>query len=98
MGKVFVGHDWAETHHDVFVGDDTGQKLATARLSVGVGGVRRFHEIIAGLVDDPGEVLVASETDRGLFVSALVAAGCGGEDPFACGQPVSPGRMENRRS
>ena len=21
MGKVFVGHDWAEAHHDVYVED-----------------------------------------------------------------------------
>ena len=27
MGKVFVGHDWAEAHHDVFVEDDTGRRL-----------------------------------------------------------------------
>ena len=24
MGKVFVGHDWAEDHHDVFVEDEHG--------------------------------------------------------------------------
>ena len=24
MGKVFVGLDWAEDHHDVFVEDDMG--------------------------------------------------------------------------
>jgi hypothetical protein len=28
MGKVFVGHDWAEAHHDVFVEDDTGDGWA----------------------------------------------------------------------
>ena len=27
MGKVFVGLDWAEDHHDVFVEDDTGRRL-----------------------------------------------------------------------
>src|SRR4051794_23060834 len=75
MGRVFVGHDWAEAHHDVFVEDDTGRRLAAARLPEGIEGVRRFHGLVAEHVDDPGEVLVATETDRGLFVTALLAAG-----------------------
>jgi transposase len=73
--EVFVGHDWAEAHHDVFVMSPGGEKLASARLPEGVEGVARFHELIAAHVDEPGEVTVASETDRGLFVSALVASG-----------------------
>jgi len=75
VGRVFVGHDWAEAHHDVFVEDDTGRKLAATRLPEGLEGVRRFHELVATHVEEPGEVLVATETDRGLFVGALVAAG-----------------------
>jgi hypothetical protein len=72
---MFVGHDWAEAHHDVFVQDAAGKRLGSARLVEGVAGIAGFHELVADLVDDPSEVLVASETDRGLFVSALVAAG-----------------------
>jgi transposase len=75
MARVFVGHDWAEAHHDVFIEDDTGRKLGAARLAEGIEGVRRFHELIAAYVEAPGDVLVATETDRGLFVTALVAAG-----------------------
>ena len=75
MGKVFVGHDWAEAHHDVFLEDASGKKLAGARLPEGVEGVRRFHELVASFVDDPAEVVIATETDRGLFVGALVAGG-----------------------
>jgi hypothetical protein len=40
---VFVGHDWAEAHHDVFIDDDTGRKLGSGRLPEGVEGVARFH-------------------------------------------------------
>lgn len=75
MGRVFVGHDWAEAHHDVFVQDADGKRLGSRRLAEGVAGVGGFHELVADHVDDPGDVLVASETDRGLFISALVAAG-----------------------
>jgi len=75
MARVFVGHDWAEAHHDVHVDDESGGRLAAARLPEGVEGVRRFHELIAAHADTPAEVTIATETDRGLFVGAMVAAG-----------------------
>ena len=30
MARVFVGHDWAEDHHDVFLEDAAGARLAVA--------------------------------------------------------------------
>lgn len=75
MGKVFVGHDWAEAHHDIHVEDAEGHRLERARLAEGIEGVARFHELVAGHVDEPADVVIATETDRGLFVAALVAAG-----------------------
>jgi transposase len=75
MGKVFVGHDWAEGHHDLFIENEAGDRLGVARVPEGVEGVRRAHELIGAHVDDPGEVTLATETDRGLFVAAMVAAG-----------------------
>lgn len=73
--KVFVGHDWAEDHHDLHIEDETGKGLAKGRVPDGIVGVARLHEMLAAHVDDPGEVTVATETDRGLFVAAMVAAG-----------------------
>jgi len=75
MARVFVGHDWAEDHHDVFLEDERGGRLAAARLPEGLQGVRRFHELVGAHVDDPEEVTIATETDRGLLVGAFVAAG-----------------------
>ena len=75
MGKVFVGHDWSETHHDLYVEDGDGRRLAKGRVPEGVEGVARFHELVAPFVEEPSEVTVATETDRGLFVGALVAGG-----------------------
>lgn len=74
MTQVFVGHDWAEDHHDVYVQDAAGRRLDAGRLPDGVEGVAGFHELVAGYVEDPADVVVATETDRGLFVGALVAA------------------------
>lgn len=73
--RIFVGDDWAEDHHDVHLMNDDGKKLAARRLPEGVAGIRSFHELVAGFADDAGEVIVGIETDRGLWVTALVAAG-----------------------
>ena len=73
--RVFVGHDWAEAHHDVYIVDETGGRLAAARVPEGITGVARVHALIADHTEDPSEVTVATETDRGLFVGAMVAVG-----------------------
>ncbi len=75
MPLIFVGHDWSEDHHDVVVLDVEGRRVTSARLEEGVDGVARFHALVVDLVSDPGEVVVGTETDRGLFIGALVAAG-----------------------
>ena len=72
---VFMGDDWAEDHHDVHLMNEGGKKLASRRLPEGLDGIRGFHELVADHVGDPGEVIVGIETDRGLWVTALVAAG-----------------------
>jgi hypothetical protein len=68
MGQVFIGLDWAEDHHDVFIEDDTGRRLGGGRLPEGVEGVARFHEWAGAHVDDPADVMIATETDLGLFI------------------------------
>ncbi|MGQ0802482.1 MAG: IS110 family transposase [Actinomycetota bacterium] len=91
---MFVGHDWAEAHHDVHVEDETGARLARARLPEGVEGVARFHELVAPFVEDAADVVVATETDRGLFVGALVAAGY----RVLAVNPMSTSRYRERHS
>ncbi len=72
---IFVGNDWSEGHHDVYVMDEEGTRLGYARLPEGLAGVARFHEMVAEDASDPAEVVVGIETDRGLWVAALVGAG-----------------------
>jgi hypothetical protein len=74
----FVGDDWAEDHHDVEVQDASGRKRVRARLPEGVAGIARLHELIAGVLGadaEPDQVSLGSETDRGPWAAALVAAG-----------------------
>lgn len=66
---IFVGVDWAEDHHDVHVSDEDGKRLGKVRLPEGVDGIARFHELVAGHAEDPAEVVIGIETDRGLFVT-----------------------------
>ena len=75
---LFVGDDWAEAHHDVEVVDQEGRVLARRRLPEGVEGLERLHGLIGdhlGDADQPDQVLVGIETDRGPWVQALIAAG-----------------------
>ncbi|HMX09088.1 MAG TPA: IS110 family transposase [Microthrixaceae bacterium] len=72
---IFVGDDWAEAHHDVYLCDEAGNRLGKARLPEGIEGIGRFHELIAGHAGEPADVVVGIETDRGLWVQALVEAG-----------------------
>ena len=72
---IFVGDDWAEAHHDVYVCDEHGAKLAARRFPEGVEGMSVLHEVLAELADEPSAVVVGIETDRGLWVQALIEAG-----------------------
>jgi hypothetical protein len=72
---IFVGIDWSESHHDVCVMDVEGRVLATGRVPEGVKGLARLHELVAAHAEEPSEVVVGIEIDRGLLVGALVAAG-----------------------
>lgn len=50
---IFVGDDWAEDHHDVYLMDEAGQRLAARRLPEGLPGIRGLHELIAGHAEEP---------------------------------------------
>ena len=84
---LFIGDDWAEAHHDIEIQDEAGRRLVRRRLPEGMAGIAVLHELIGqhasdGVegedvdeVDDPGQVVVGIETDRGPWVAALLAAG-----------------------
>lgn len=72
---IFIGDDWAEDHHDVHVMDEAGRRLDWRRLPEGLAGIRELHELIAAHAEEPDQVVIGIEIDRGLWVEALVAAG-----------------------
>ena len=101
---LFVGDDWAQDHHDVEIQDESGRRIAKARLPEGVAGMARLHALLgehladldAGADGDPvaSQVVVGIETDRGPWVRALVAAGY---RVFAV-NPLQAARFRQRRS
>jgi transposase len=74
-GLIFVGVDWAEAHHEVCVLDQAGAVLGHRRVPDGVAGLAQLHGLVAYQASEPAEVVVGIELDRGLLISALVAAG-----------------------
>src|SRR6516225_7912073 len=89
---IFVGDDWAEQHHDVYLMDEAGKRLALRRLPEGLAGIRQLHELIATHAEEPDQVVIGIETDRGLWVGALTGAGY---QVFA-GNPLAVARYRDR--
>ena len=89
---IFVGDDWAEDHHDVYLMDQAGKRLGSRRLPEGLTGIRQLHELIAAHAVEPDQVVVGIETDRGLWVGALSGAGY---QVFAV-NPLSVARYRDR--
>lgn len=72
---IFVGDDWAEAHHDICIENEAGNVLARRRVPEGLEGINRVHAMVAEHAENPSEVVIGIETDRGLFVQALIATG-----------------------
>src|SRR6202048_286759 len=89
---IFVGDDWAEDHHDVYVMAADGVRLASRRLPEGLAGISALHELVADYADEPSDVAIGIETDRGLWVQAL---GVAGYQVFAI-NPLAVGRSGDR--
>lgn len=72
---VTCGIDWAEAHHDVALVDETGARVAKVRIDTGAKGFSELMALLDDHAEDPSAVAVAIETDKGLLVAALRAAG-----------------------
>jgi transposase len=75
MPVVFLEVDWGERHHDLCLLDQDGSVLAARRIADGLAGVGELHTLVATHAEEPAQVAVGIETDRGLLVGALLVAG-----------------------
>lgn len=85
-----VGIDWAESFHDVALGQPGKGVIEQFRIDHTVKGVHRLVARCLELEPDPAEVRIVLETRHGLLVEALVDAG------FTV-LPVNPDLVARRR-
>ena len=89
-GVLGVGVDWAESFHDVALGQAGNGVVEQFRIEHGPAGVARLVARCLELEPDPAEVRVVLETRHGLLVEAPVDAG------FTV-LPVNPDLVARRR-
>jgi transposase len=75
MGKVYVGIDWADDHHDVYVTDDSAAALDSFNISHSHEGMDKLINRVVKFSADRESVLVAVESHQGLLIYALLEAG-----------------------
>jgi transposase len=89
----FTGIDWADTHHDIFIIEESGQKRTSFRVphtSEGLAELTSRLEAVCG----PGNKAAMAciiETNHGLLITTLLEAG------FAV-YPVNPKTVDRKRS
>jgi transposase len=69
------GIDWSERHHDVAIVNHDGAMVARARVSHDITGFGQLVELLAEHAAEPTAIEIAIESDKGLLVAALRAAG-----------------------
>lgn len=72
---LYVGVDWADDHHDIYLTDEAASKLGAFRIGHDIAGVDELARRIAALGAAPGAVQVAIERPDGLLVAALLERG-----------------------
>jgi hypothetical protein len=75
MKEILCGIDWASDHHDVALIDSEGTRLGRRRIGDTAAGLGELAALFAAHGGGPGAVKIAIETERGLLVAALRAAG-----------------------
>jgi len=74
--------------------NEAGERLAAKRLHEGLDGLAGLHALIAEHETDPCEVVVGIETERGMWVQALIGVGY---QVYAI-NPLSASRYRERHS
>lgn len=89
----FTGIDWADTHHDIVIIEESGKKLTSFRIahtSVGLTEMTSRLEAVCGS-NNKAAMACIIETNHGLLITALLEAG------FAV-YPVNPNTVDRKRS
>ena len=71
----YIGIDWADDHHDVFITDDSGVKLEAFTISHTAEGIYSLRDKLRKLTLSKEQILIGLETPKNLVVSSLLDEG-----------------------
>ena len=69
-----VGLDWADTHHDVVVLDEAGQRVDSRRFAHSHDGLNELKQCLLSIAASPDQLACIVETSHGLLIAFLLAA------------------------
>jgi transposase len=75
MPHIYVGIDWADDHHDVYITDDSAKPLDRFTVAHSYQGVDDLKSHLAKFEVKPREILVAIESHQGLLIYSLLEVG-----------------------
>jgi transposase len=87
----YAGIDWADTHHDVVVIDESAKTIGSLRVAHSVSGLAELVAFLKELCPAISQLACVIETSRGLLIAALLDAG------FTV-YPVNPKTVDRKRS
>jgi transposase len=71
----YVGLDWADTHHDVEVQDEAGQRVAARGFAHSHEGLHELQAFLLGIAASPEDLACIVETNHGLLIAFLLEVG-----------------------
>ncbi len=71
----YIGIDWADKEHCVYITDDTAKKIASFRIPNSPDGVSTMLQKIDSITNDKSQAIFAIETSNCLLVDAVLTAG-----------------------
>ena len=71
----YVGLDWADTHHDVLVLDETGRRVGSRRFAHSHQGLNELKAFLLSIAASPDQLACIVETSHGLLIAFLLEAG-----------------------
>jgi len=90
MRSLFIGVDWADSDHDVFITNEYGKSLDAFAIDDSIFGLHKFNSSVSSYGVKPDDVHIAIETPHGLMVNSLIRCGYNV-------YPINPKAVRNER-
>ena len=71
----YIGIDWADDHHNIYVTDDSAQRLDSFQIKHSYQGLQLLKSKLENLTSDKNQVLFAMEKSQGLLAGFILQQG-----------------------